>query len=498
MIFLCLLSLLVLILITKFYWSRRHLYLAAAKFNGPRGLPLIGNALSFFCNSEDVQDRIKPIFEHIHHEPIRFWLGPYLLIVLQNPVHLEKIMSSQKFAYKHDLYTFLETFVGNGLISASGLKPKYKIHRRIIQPMFDLKFVINAFPIMQTHVDICMKKLSKYLGKDNFNIFTVIAPCSMDIMTEVILGQKLNIQNGENTELCKAMLKMLNIGFTRMVKIWLHPDFIYNWHSLKKEQDSILATIHNVVNEAIIDSWVRRKLTKTNSKFIPIIDTLSEFKQNNPDSINQEDFANHLITLLAASEDPFAIISSFTVVCFGMYPEYQNKAAQEIRTVIGEEYRNITVEDIYKLTYLDMCVKDVMRLFPIAPYILRKTLEDYHLDKWIIPRGAAIVVPIYFLHRDPEFWANPEHFHPDNFLPEVSQKRHPYAYLPFSAGPRGCIGKTLANIEIKLFLANFLLRFEVVADGKVPDMALQTDISMRPKFGYNCRLKERNWKTDAF
>lgn len=77
--------------------------------------------------------------------------------------------------------------------------------------------------------------------------------------------------------------------------------------------------------------------------------------------------------------------------------------------------------------------------------LIQQKFIDTFLDKWVIPRGAAIVVPIYFLHRDPEFWANPEHFHPDNFLPEVTQKRHPYAYLPFSAGPRGCIGKHKSN-----------------------------------------------------
>ncbi|CAG9863870.1 unnamed protein product [Phyllotreta striolata] len=478
------------LIIIQFYWSRRHLYAAAAKMKGPKGLPILGNALAFFCRSEDILDRIKFIFEYIDNEPSRVWLGPYLLISLKNPVLLEKIMSSQKFAYKHELYVFLEKFAGDGLISASGLKPNYKVHRRIIQPMFDLKFVTKAMPIIHGHINICMKKFSELVHKDFFDVEKIIGLCSIDIIADIVMGKKANLQQKGNTGFCKVK-ELLNIGFTRMVKVWLHPDFIYNWHPLKREQDDSLASVKGFIKEAIGDSKVRRKLDKSDDEFVPVVDTFCKFSDENPDIFTEEDLVNHLVTLLSASEDTFSIISSFTLLCFGMYPDYQNKAYEEIKTVIGEENRELSVEDIYKLTYLDMCIKDVMRLFPIAPVILRRTIEDYQLDKWVIPKGAAIAVPIFFLHRDPEFWDNPEHFHPDHFLPDVAQKRHPYAFMPFSAGPRGCIGKTLANMEIKMFLVNFLQRFEVEAEGKVPDIKLKTDISVRAKDGYNCRLKLR-------
>ncbi|KAG5891755.1 hypothetical protein JTB14_012489 [Gonioctena quinquepunctata] len=114
------LIIIIVVLLVQYHWSRRKLYEAASKLKGPRVLPLLGNAHLFYCKSEDVLYRISSVFEKVGKEPVRFWLGPYLMIGLKNPVHLEKIMSSSKFAYKHELYDLFESFVGDGLISASG------------------------------------------------------------------------------------------------------------------------------------------------------------------------------------------------------------------------------------------------------------------------------------------------------------------------------------------------------------------------------------------
>ncbi|KAG5891754.1 hypothetical protein JTB14_012488 [Gonioctena quinquepunctata] len=290
--------------------------------------------------------------------------------------------------------------------------------------------------------------------------------------------------------------RMLELAFSRLTRVWLHPGFIYNRSAIKKESDEVIAVTHEFVQEALIDSWKRRKFMKNgHDDFVPVIDRLSAFVEHNPGVINPEDLVNHILTLIPASADTFSIITSFAAMCFGMYPEYQEKAAREIGAIIGDEPRDVTLKDINKMEYLDMCIKDVLRLFPIAPYILRRTLEDYILDKWTIPKSTAIVVPIFNLHRDPYYWENPEHFHPDHFLPEAVQKRHVYAYLPFSAGPRGCIGKIFANILLKVFMANVLQRFEIFAEGKVPDIELSCDISTRPKKGYHCTLQKRQWST---
>ncbi|XP_023311566.1 cytochrome P450 4c3-like [Anoplophora glabripennis] len=286
---------------------------------------------------------------------------------------------------------------------------------------------------------------------------------------------------------------MYNIAFNRLAKPWWHPNFIYNILPARVATDEIVENLNGFIKEIIIESWKRRKMFK-NSKygnFIPVVDRLASYIEKNPDDISSEDFMNHLMTLFTAAFDTLTIVSSFALLCFGMYPEYQEKAVEEIRSVIGESPRPIALDELNKLIYLDMCLKDVMRLFPIAPFIIRRPLSDFSLGKWVIPKEAALLVSIYHVHRDERYWKCPYHFYPDHFLPDEVRKRHIFAFVPFSAGPRGCIGKTLANVVLKLFLCNVLQRYEIEADGKVPDLELRSDISLRPKYGYNCRLKKR-------
>lgn len=127
-------------------------------------------------------------------------------------------------------------------------------------------------------------------------------------------------------------------------------------------------------------------------------------------------------------------------MCLGMKPEYQKKAAEEVREVLGVEKREITYEELSNLKYIEMCIREVLRLFPIAPFILRRSTEQFKIDNITYPPGCAIGIAIFNLHRSPEYWENPEDFYPDHFLPEAVEKRPSYTFLPFSAGTRGCIG----------------------------------------------------------
>lgn len=124
----------------------------------------------------------------------------------------------------------------------------------------------------------------------------------------------------------------------------------------------------------------------------------------------------------------------------GMYPEYQKKVVEQMVNVMGPDEVELTEDHIKQLTWLDMSVKEVLRLFPIGPFIARQPLEDVEIDKMLIPEGCSILVPIYNLQRHPDHWEKPNSFYPEHFLPEAVRKRNPFTYMPFSAGPRNCLG----------------------------------------------------------
>lgn len=120
----------------------------------------------------------------------------------------------------------------------------------------------------------------------------------------------------------------------------------------------------------------------------------------------------------------------------------QEKAVTELKEAFPSSDTEINYERIQSLSYLDMVIKEVLRLCPSVPVIARTTLADIELDGIVVPKGVDIILNLFALHRRYENWgADAKMFNPERFLPQHVAARHPYCYMPFSMGVRNCIGK---------------------------------------------------------
>lgn len=126
-----------------------------------------------------------------------------------------------------------------------------------------------------------------------------------------------------------------------------------------------------------------------------------------------------------------------------IHTEKQQKAFEEIKNVIGNNKNcDITREQVEKLEYTEMCLKETLRIFPMVAMVSRKNTETLKIKDYSIPANTSIVVGIYQVHHNEVYWgADKEDFIPERFSSGLDEKRHPFCYIPFSAGPRNCIGK---------------------------------------------------------
>ncbi|KFM71387.1 Cytochrome P450 4c3, partial [Stegodyphus mimosarum] len=175
----------------------------------------------------------------------------------------------------------------------------------------------------------------------------------------------------------------------------------------------------------------------------------------------------------------------------GLHPWVQDKIHQELDSIFCESNRDVTMDDIKDMKYLECVVKETLRLYPSVPGMAREITEDVEFQGRIIPKGATCVVFTYCLHRDPEVFPNPEKFDPDRFLPENSSGRHPFAYVPFSAGPRNCIGQCFAMMEAKTMLSFILRKYHVRSLDPRDKVLVADEIILRPKNGLRIEIKPR-------
>jgi len=176
--------------------------------------------------------------------------------------------------------------------------------------------------------------------------------------------------------------------------------------------------------------------------------------------LSDTEITHNMMIFFIAGQDTTAIALSWMFLLLADNPNQQRILFEEIdRELQG---RTPTYQDLEKLPYLDMVIKEGARLFPPAATVpTRVSSQADQIGKITIPKGAPVWFSIYHLHRNPEFWPEPEKFIPERFSKENAEKIQPYSYMPFSKGPRSCIGSKFSVIEQKIFIIMLLQRFTV-------------------------------------
>lgn len=524
------------------YWrmSRRHMYELAEKLAGPKGYPLIGNALEFTGGSPDIFRRLIDMSNEYNTESVvRAWIGPRLIVFLYDPRDVELILSSHIHIDKADDYKFFKPWLGNGLLISTG--QKWRSHRKLIAPTFHLNVLKSFIDLFNANSRDVVNKLKKEAGE--FDCHDYMSECTVEILLETAMGVSKNTQDQSGFEYAMAVMKMCDILHLRHTKIWMRPDILFNLTQYAKNQTKLLDTIHGLTKKVIqkkkaefksgkkpivLDSAAETSTTSDvkvtsveglsfgqaaglkddldvddndvgQKKRLAFLDLLLESSQSGV-VISDEEIKEQVDTIMFEGHDTTAAGSSFFLSMMGVHQDIQDKVIEELDQIFGDSDRPATFQDTLEMKYLERCLMETLRMYPPVPVIARHLNQDVKMPSngKVVPAGATVVVATVKLHRRPDIYPNPNKFDPDNFLPERSANRHYYAFVPFSAGPRSCVGRKYAMLKLKIILSTILRNFRVYSDLKEEEFQLQADIILKRAEGFKVRLEPRKRLAKAF
>ncbi|CAB0041377.1 unnamed protein product, partial [Trichogramma brassicae] len=186
------------------------------------------------------------------------------------------------------------------------------------------------------------------------------------------------------------------------------------------------------------DATDGRPSKASNRRRLALLDLLLQLESEG--RIDEKGVLDELEDIISAAYDTTGYTLSYLTLLLGEHPEIQERARREVQPIMEECGGNLTSNDLQRMEYLECCFKESMRIFPSAPIIGRHLAEDITLQNGHkVPAGTDIIILFQTVQMDPKYWSNPSKFDPDRFLPENIKDQHPYAFMPFSSGARGCL-----------------------------------------------------------
>ncbi|XP_025222653.1 docosahexaenoic acid omega-hydroxylase CYP4F3-like isoform X2 [Theropithecus gelada] len=454
--------------------------------------------LSIMQGNEEDMRLIEDLGHHFHDVQL-WWLGPFHpALHLVHPTFAAPVLQASVAVAPKDMiaYSPLKLWLGDGLLISAG--DKWRWHRHLLTPAFHFKILKPYVKIFNDSANIMHAKWQRLAleGSARVDMFEHISLMTLDILQKCAFSFDSHCQE-KPSEYIDAILELTALVVKRNQHIFLQADFLYfltpNGRRFRRACD----IVHNFT-DAIIQER-RRTLTsqgvddllqaKAKSKTLDFIDVLLLAKDENGKELSDEDIRAEADTFMFAGHDTTASGLSWVLYNLARHPKYQEHCRQEVQELLkNRDPKEIEWDDLVQLPFLTMCLKESLRLHSPVSRIQRCCTQDVVLpDGRVIPKGNTCIVSIFGIHHNPSVWPDPEVYDPFRFDPENLQKRSPLAFIPFSAGPRNCIGQTFAMAEMKVVLALTLLRFRILPDLAEPRR--KSEVILRAEDGLWLRME---------
>ncbi|CAG5042713.1 unnamed protein product [Parnassius apollo] len=459
--------------------SRRILKLSRQLRNKYKAFPIVGHAYLLIGSDTERMSSFKALGnEAILNGGITgAWLGRHFYIVVSDATAAEIILKT--CLDKPEIMDIMRNFTGNGTVFApiSIWRPR----RKILAPSFSTRNLRQFVEVFAKQSNRLIENLKPVVGRGTISISKYITTFTMESVCETVLGVEMQKRS-------KNAIYKLTPTYTTYYK---------HIKTVRDIVDRVIESKHKFVkkmndmsqNNGMVGAT--REYPKT---FLEILmDSSYEISRLTDVELREE-----VLVLALAGTDTSAVGASFVLCMLSRYPDIQDKVYNELFAIFGDSDRPVLADDLPKLKYLEAVIKETLRLYPPVPHIIRKVDKDLTLPSGItLPANTGVFVSIWSIHRNPKYWGlDAEKFDPNRFL--NGHKHHPHAFMPFSNGPRNCVGYQYAMMSMKTVLATLLRNYKFLPKAMSCEADLQTpltvkcDIMLRDSDGFQLQLETRN------
>ncbi|MDQ2714743.1 MAG: cytochrome P450 [Chloroflexota bacterium] len=434
---------------------------------GPKPKPVVGNILEF----RKGQLAFVAGLQREYGKASTFYMGKTPMVMFATPEAVRYVLveNAKNFTMR-EVTQGLRLLLGDGLLTTDG--EFHRRQRRLMLPAFHRKRVEGYRDVM---IEYTERMLEDWRAGQEVDMAREMQRLTLRIVAKALFNVDLTQES-----------QMLGAAFDDTREYPNRRRF-----SLRTLRIDLPFTAYGkfVRAKALLDKTVygiiaQRRATGEDTG--DVISMLLEARDEDGSALTDVQVRDETMTLMAAGHETTANTLTWTFYLLSQHPAQRDTLLAELQRVLGG--RAPTVADLANLPYLEMVVKEAMRLYPPAWMLGRHALQAYELEGYHMPADSFVMLSPWVIHRIAEYFPEPERFWPERFDSQTGEKHPPFAYFPFGAGPRMCIGSTFAMMEARLLLATLIQRYSPTLVPGHP-VVPRPMVTLRTKFGMRMLLE---------
>lgn len=356
----------------------------------------------------------------------------------------------------------VKILLGKGIMTSEG--ELWKRQRLLMQPFFHRRVIAELAQLIAAANDRRILRWDELAASgEPVSLTDEMSDLTLDIVLRSIFGRdldRLTHEQGANPFEVVAKEPARNLQFA------------YKFRSLTK----------------LVSGLIARRKAEQAEHFDFLAMLMSARDKDTGDAMSERELIDELMTLVVAGHETTASALNWTWYLLAVNPHVEALLHAELDA--APELPAPSLEQVEALPYTQQVINEALRLYPPGWVLSRRSIEADVLGGYEIPPGTNVLLPLYLLHRHPRFWKDPDLFRPERFAPEHEAERPRFAYMPFAAGPRHCIGESFALYEMQVHLYKMARRYRLI---HVPDqpLELEAQINLRTRHPLHMKLERR-------